>query len=125
QAISYLHRRRVAHLDIATQNILHPSRPDTRFGQEIVANKLYLIDFEFSEILDLGPGRQPAIELDPYSWDVYCCGWIMQGMLKFYLQGALPWHLRWYLSWVTGKQEQGCAGPCRCRPTTRRALLVL
>ena len=52
------------------------------------AGRLYIIDFDRSRKLELGPGRQHAIELpstqyepplqmkafDPYSWDVYCMG---------------------------------------------------
>ena len=57
--------------------------------------KIYIIDFNVSRQLDLGPGQQPAIELpgsqcpkpngltrlDPYSWDMYCVGMAFRNMV--------------------------------------------
>ncbi|KAH9944963.1 uncharacterized protein BXZ73DRAFT_38695 [Epithele typhae] len=118
-----------------------PARPDTRFGKDITARNPYLIDFEFSQILKHRPGRQPAIELppsltpkpdgisrlDPYSWDVYCFGWVMRGMVErhFRYKGKMPWYMRWYLGWIIGEAERGCEGICHCRPTAAHALRVL
>ena len=57
---------------------------------------MYFIDFHTSRQLALDPGRQPPIvlppsqqtkpsgvtTLDPYSFDVYCAGMLMQYILK-------------------------------------------
>lgn len=56
--------------------------------EQVIANRVYLIDYDSSRQLTLGPGVQRAIVLpetqvtppnhmqrfDPYSWDVYCVG---------------------------------------------------
>ena len=70
----------------------HHSRPeDVIQDVRVVPNKWYIIDYQTSQQLKLGPGAQPAIplpentqvrkpdgitSLDPYAWDVYCLGWI-------------------------------------------------
>ena len=83
----YLHSQRIAHLDIALDNFVCDFEKDAK-GRIIQPGYPYLIDFETSQELPLGPGRQPAIELppsqyqkpggfthlDPYSWDMYCVG---------------------------------------------------
>ena len=57
---------------------------------------MYIIDFHTSRQLALGPGRQPPIvlppsqeekppgvtTLDPYSFDMYCTGKLLQYILK-------------------------------------------
>ena len=61
-----------------------------------MAGKVYIVDFGQSRQLALGPGRQPPIvlppsqtqkpgdvtALDPYSFDVYCAGRLMERCLK-------------------------------------------
>ena len=83
----YLHSRNIAHLDICLDNFVYDYKTDTN-GCRIPPGSPYFIDFETSQELPLGPGRQPAIELppsqypkpggltrlDPYSWDMYCVG---------------------------------------------------
>ena len=122
---------------------------------------MYFIDFHTSRQLALGPGRQPPIllppsqeekpsgvtTLDPYSFDVYCAGKLMQFLLKVsavyvrqLLDGLLmpdettqftfleepdyPWIPRRYAQWLVGN-ERGCTSICHCRPTARRARQVL
>ena len=60
------------------------------------AGRVYIIDFDRSRQLELGPGRQPAVVLpltqykpplqmkafDPYSWDVYCMGKLFEQLTK-------------------------------------------
>ena len=60
------------------------------------AGRVYIIDFDRSRQLELGPGRQPAVALpstqfkpplqmkafDPYSWDVYCMGKLFEQLTK-------------------------------------------
>ena len=60
------------------------------------AGRVYIIDFDRSRQLALGPGRQSPIELqstqykhplqmtsfDPYSWDVYCMGMLFQRLMN-------------------------------------------
>ena len=64
--------------------------PRTKVG------RVYIIDFDRSRQLELGPGRQPAVALpstqfkpplqmkafDPYSWDVYCMGKLFEQLTK-------------------------------------------
>ena len=60
-----------------------------RRHEGIQEGQVFIIDFEYSRVLDYGPGRQPAVELpytqwarpregithlDPYAWDVFCLG---------------------------------------------------
>ncbi|KAH9922287.1 uncharacterized protein BXZ73DRAFT_20405, partial [Epithele typhae] len=136
--IAYLHSRHVVHLDLSDSNMVWAPETNTFFGKEVKAEYPYPIDFEFSQRLELGPGVQPAIELppsaikkprgithlDPYSWDVYCLGWLLQWTISKsqsrYLHHTPPWLLRRYVQWIIG-EERGCAGVCRCRPTARQA----
>ena len=67
---------------MAAAPLTEKEHPQTKAG------RVYIIDFDRSRQLELGPGRQPPIELpstrrkhplkmqsfDPYSWDVYCMG---------------------------------------------------
>ena len=68
---------------VQSDSIVYRPHEGIREGQA------FIIDFEYSRLLDYGPGRQPAVELpytrwarpregithlDPYSWDVFCLG---------------------------------------------------
>ena len=60
------------------------------------AGRVYIIDFDRSRQLELGPGHQSAIELpstqcepplqmksfDPYAWDVYCMGKLFEWLTE-------------------------------------------
>ena len=66
------------------------------FHPEVRSLRVYVIDFNTSKQLTLGPGVQPAITLpptqvpppnglrhfDPYSWDVYCLGRLFQDVMQ-------------------------------------------
>ena len=62
----------------------------------LIAWRAYVIDYEFAQHLEQGPGRQGAIELpdtiwprpregaihfDPYAWDMLCVGRAFEIML--------------------------------------------
>ena len=82
-----MHSRNIAHLDICLDNFVYEKKVDAH-GRLIPPGQPYMIDFEMSRELPLGPGRQPAIDLppsqmqkpdgvtrlDPYSWDMRCFG---------------------------------------------------
>ncbi|KAM5540089.1 hypothetical protein V8D89_006229 [Ganoderma adspersum] len=140
EGVEYLHQLRIAHLDICFDNMLYGLTLDATIDARIVEGKLYIIDFHTSRQLALEPGRQPPIvlppsqvekppgvtSLDPYSFDVYASGMLMQQILKStrLKEPDLPWIPLRYAQWLVGN-ERGCASVCHCRPTARRARLVL
>ena len=91
----YLHSQHIAHLDICIDNFVYDWKTDVN-GRMIPPGFPYLIDFETSQELPLGPGQQTAIELppsqypkpgelthlDPYSWDLYCFGVLSEVVFK-------------------------------------------
>ncbi|PIL34771.1 hypothetical protein GSI_02558 [Ganoderma sinense ZZ0214-1] len=123
QGVEYLHQLRIAHLDICFDNVAcalpHQAASDAR----LVEGRVYLIDFHTSRQLSLGPGRQPPIVLppsqekkppgvamlDPYSFDVYCTGKLMQEILMYTSleEPDLPWIPRRFAQWLVGN-ERGC-----------------
>ncbi|PIL34768.1 hypothetical protein GSI_02555 [Ganoderma sinense ZZ0214-1] len=142
EGVEYLHRLQIAHLDICFGNIASASPYQASTDARLVAGKVYLIDFHTSRQLALGPGLQPPIvlppsqvdkpldvtTLDPYSFDVYCAGKVMQRVLLYTAlkEPDFPWIPVRYAQWVVGNErERGCTGVCRCRPTARRARQVL
>ncbi|KAI0691357.1 hypothetical protein C8T65DRAFT_670534 [Cerioporus squamosus] len=124
-----LHRLHIAHLDICIGNMLRAIRPEE-------------LRYHEHKATGARPGLQPAIDLpesqipkpdpsmekfDPYAWDVYCVGvtfHILANHVSTYSRKPTPWFLRKYIDWVIGP-ECGCKSVCRCRPSARRALLVL
>ncbi|KAI0716410.1 hypothetical protein C8Q76DRAFT_724134 [Earliella scabrosa] len=144
EGIEYLHQAHIAHLDVSVTNMLiaHDEESVKQY-QGLEHKKIYIIDFNVSRQLDLGPGQQPAIELpgsqcpkpngltrlDPYSWDMYCVGMAFRNMVyHLYEKRSRPRLLVRYVDWIVGN-ERGCtSGVCRCRPdarTARRALATL
>ena len=151
--------------DICPGNLLAATpREASVDGARVTAGKVYIIDFDRSLRLAHGPGTQPAVllppaqfappnagvtHLDPYAWDVYCAGRVLETFLKachhvrcqnstslltYILEfkqtrlgegdgtsAPCPWVAEWLVSWLKG-EERGCAGVCYCRPTARRAL---
>ena len=94
----------------------------------IEPGKVYIIDYGASRRLELGPGRQPAVELpetqckpplgmkrfDPYSWDVYCTGVLFKTFVEVCSQlrprGS---HNILTDSWsTTGVASQACLVDC-------------
>ncbi|KAM5541232.1 hypothetical protein V8D89_005161 [Ganoderma adspersum] len=140
EGVEYLHRLRIAHLDICLENVLYAYPAQAATDARLVEGKVYIIDFHTSRQLTLGPGIQPPIvlpssqekkpagvtTLDPYSFDVYCAGRLMQFLLKFTFleEPDYPWIPRRYAQWLVGN-ERGCTSVCHCRPTARRARQVL
>nr|VWO97432.1 Glucoamylase (EC (1,4-alpha-D-glucan glucohydrolase) (Glucan 1,4-alpha-glucosidase) [Ganoderma boninense] len=105
--VEHLHRLRIAHLDICFGNIASASPYQASTDARLVAGKVYLIDFGQSRQLALGPGHQPPIVLpasqqdkplnvtmfDPYSFDVYCTGKVLQRILLYTAlpEAEFPW----------------------------------
>ena len=72
------------------------SEQEAAFDPRLKADKLYIIDFDRSHKLQLKPGVQGAValpetvcqpppgitRLDPYSWDVYCAGNLLQELVE-------------------------------------------
>ncbi|KAI0629596.1 kinase-like domain-containing protein [Trametes polyzona] len=143
EGVEYLHSKNIAHLDLCSGNLLL-----LETGTGVVPNarerygRIYIIDYGASQHFPSGPGVQPAITLpetqvepprdlevfDPYSWDVYCLGKVLEVMTSLRYPGApahtYPWLLRRIVRWLYG-DERGCTGICRCRPTARAARRVL
>ncbi|KAI0655844.1 hypothetical protein C8Q70DRAFT_1015896 [Cubamyces menziesii] len=145
EGVEFLHQQHIAHLDICHNNIVtalgeHVSaHPDSG----LVSGRTYIIDFNTSRQLALGPGLQHAITLpptqlpppnslkhfDPYSWDMYCLGQVYERALRrfTFCRQYSPWLARWCVQWLIG-DERGCHTACRCRPTAqtvRRVLFIL
>ncbi|KAH9846054.1 hypothetical protein C2E23DRAFT_744990 [Lenzites betulinus] len=143
EGIDYLHSLHIVHMDICRMNVMagtgeHVTAP---LHQDVVKNRLYIIDFDSSKQFALGPGVQPAITLpetqtakpnglellDPYSWDVYCIGRTLEGIVKYQYERSNnqpSWIVEQYIRWLIGN-ERGCPGVCRCRPTARTALRAI
>ncbi|KAI0357938.1 hypothetical protein OH77DRAFT_1398603 [Trametes cingulata] len=142
EGVEFLHRHHIAHLDICRGNVLMARPEDEEDHPHVVAGKMYIIDFDMSRQFALGPGEQPAITLpstqqeppdglthfDPYSWDVYCLGHLLEVIAEVRRRHAIPCRLPLdsgrYVQWLIGK-ERGCTSVCRCRPTAFTARRVL
>ncbi|KAI1789919.1 hypothetical protein LXA43DRAFT_1150603 [Ganoderma leucocontextum] len=138
EGVDYLHRKRVAHMDICPGNLLAAPPREAGCDARVTAGKVYIIDFDRSRRLAHGPGTQGPVRLpptqyapppgvthlDPYAWDVYCVGRVLETFCKGRPAYGAPWVAERLALWLTGKgDERGCTGvPCRCRPTARRAL---
>ncbi|KAM5541292.1 hypothetical protein V8D89_005221 [Ganoderma adspersum] len=136
EGVEHLHSLRIAHIDLCYCNVMVALKDTEEKYPQTKAGRVYIIDFDRSRQLALGPGRQPAIELpstqyqhplqmtsfDPYSWDVYCMGMLFQRLTNDW-QSSPPWLLTRLCQWVIGN-ERGCSGVCHCRPSARRVLVV-
>ena len=81
--------------DIRLDNILLAQKRDVEYHKNIELGKVYIIDFSESRQLGLGPGQQLPIDLprsiipkpldmqrlDPYTFDVYCLGTVLDETL--------------------------------------------
>ena len=119
--------------DICLENVLYAFPQQAATDARLVEGKVYIIDFHTSRQLALGPGRQPAIvlpssqekkpagvatALDPYSFDVFCAGRLMQFLLKVRPRLPLPW------TRMDGSSPDGiiCSSRSSRSPTTRGSL---
>nr|VWO95361.1 Protein kinase domain-containing protein [Ganoderma boninense] len=96
QGVEYMHKLHIVHLDICLDNAVYAFPRHAATDRRLVANKVYFMDFHTSRQLVLEPGRQPPITLppsqvekpegvtalDPYSFDVYSAGMLMQHILQ-------------------------------------------
>ncbi|KAH9944997.1 uncharacterized protein BXZ73DRAFT_73228 [Epithele typhae] len=135
QDVIYLHRRHVAHLDIALENFVFSLSTDVLMGRSMSAEHPYLIDFEYSRQLPCGPGLQSRIELppsivskpgdatrmDPYSWDVYCMGYVFQQMNALSPLKDItvpPTVVLWYIGWLQGSPKCICLSAYKVHATS-------
>ncbi|KAH9855436.1 hypothetical protein C2E23DRAFT_583977 [Lenzites betulinus] len=142
EGVDYLHSLHIVHMDICRLNVMFgPEHGTAPLHQDVVKNRLYIIDFDSSKQFTLGPGVQPAIILpetqtdkpnglellEPYSWDVYCTGRTLEDIINYQIERSNempPWIATKYIQWLIGN-ERGCTGVCRCRPTARTALRAI
>ncbi|EIW59044.1 uncharacterized protein TRAVEDRAFT_71254 [Trametes versicolor FP-101664 SS1] len=140
EGVEYLHEQRIAHMDICDGNTRMATDWEVKMDRRLAAERAYIIDFGTSRQLSLGPGVQTAMPLlyaqvprprdmdyfDPYSWDVYCLGKLLENMAQFVYRDSMspPWIIRGVTKWLVG-EERGCRQVCHCRPTARRARQVL
>ena len=82
--------------DICFNNIVGALAEHVSEHPNLVFGRAYIIDFDTSKQLALGPGSQPAITLppsqlppphglkhfDPDSWEVYCLGQVYERALR-------------------------------------------
>ncbi|KAI0655848.1 hypothetical protein C8Q70DRAFT_1122396, partial [Cubamyces menziesii] len=98
ESLEYLHDLHIAHLDVCHDNFVVAVSEDAEAHPAVAPRRTYLIDFDTSRQLTLGPGVHSAITLpptqitppsglkhfDPYSWDVYCLGHVFEDLMETY-----------------------------------------
>ncbi|PIL34764.1 hypothetical protein GSI_02551 [Ganoderma sinense ZZ0214-1] len=124
EGVDHLHGLHIAHIDLCYGNVMAALEDSERAHPRTKAGRVYIIDFDRSRQLELGPGRQPAIELpstqykpplhmksfDPYSWDVYCMGNLFERLTtEAFRPSPPPWFLVKLCRWMIG-DERGCSG---------------
>ncbi|KAI0323180.1 hypothetical protein GY45DRAFT_1439663 [Cubamyces sp. BRFM 1775] len=92
EGVEFMHSLKIAHLDISFDNIIWATEREAKVYSDVSADRLYVIDFHTSRQLASGLGYQQSIALpraqirhplkmetlDPYSWDVYCLGKVLE-----------------------------------------------
>lgn len=82
--------------DLFTPNVVGATEADAKRDSRLKAGRAYLIDFETCRQFEHGPGVQAAVPLpnthvipplkmktfDPFSWDVYCLGETLDGIVR-------------------------------------------
>ncbi|KAI0768315.1 hypothetical protein BD413DRAFT_614629 [Trametes elegans] len=140
EGVKYLHKQCIAVLDICGGNMVVSGAAHASLTKGLVPCRVYIIDYDTARQLELDSGARPAISLpetqvslpgglknfDPYSWDVYCLGLLLEHLLLGYCKGQLDplWLAHWYARLLIGK-EHGCMDIFHCRPTAQRAREVL
>ncbi|KAH9918181.1 uncharacterized protein BXZ73DRAFT_105306 [Epithele typhae] len=125
EILEYLHSRNIAHCDYMLENVVW-ARGDEPV-QGAVPHQPYIIDFERSMVLPLGPGKQGRVQipdtrfieddeppLDPYAWDMYCFGrdiytFVVHFNYDSRVNHTEPWVLKWYQDWIYGIEDK-CRG---------------
>ncbi|KAI0349867.1 hypothetical protein OH77DRAFT_1431613 [Trametes cingulata] len=138
EGVEFLHRLHIVHMDLCPSNVLAAGLHHVEGHKDLVAGKVYIIDFDSARQLSLGPGKQPAVKLpptqidpphglrhfDPYSWDVYCAAHVLEDIIRVNKAEHSAGIARRYVQWLMGN-ERGCLDVCHCRPTARKAREVL
>ncbi|KAH9896640.1 hypothetical protein C8Q73DRAFT_686397 [Cubamyces lactineus] len=140
EGVDYLHTHHIVHMDLCFGNVGGALPSPAAYHSALRLGRVYIYDFNSSRQFTRGPGSQPAITLpetqtppphgmthfDPYSWDIYCLGILLNELIDIYAEEKPnpPWLLRRYARWLIGN-ERGCRAVCRCRPTARTALRVM
>ena len=106
-------------------NLLYARRWDVKYHKEIELGNLYIIDFSESRQLGFGPGQQPPIDLpksiipkpldmqrlDPYTFDVYCLGMVIDVTLTvcifFKRVGPRSQLIPWFSGYTDSSQNRG------------------
>ncbi|KAL1943192.1 hypothetical protein VTO73DRAFT_4267 [Trametes versicolor] len=140
EGIEFLHSLHIGHMDICVGNMLTADAKHASMHEQVLENRLYIIDFGQSKQFALGPGVQRAITLpktqiapptglrhfDPY-WDIYCIGRTMERFVWFRYtlihETSPPWLATKLIKWLIGN-ERGCTGVCRYRPSAHQAMQV-
>ncbi|KAI0658963.1 hypothetical protein C8Q70DRAFT_1154863 [Cubamyces menziesii] len=140
EGVNYLHKHNIVHMDLCPGNVGGALAPQSDYHASLQLDRIYIYDFNTSRQFARGPGYQHAITLpetqvsppnglthfDPYSWDVYCLGHLMNELMDIYAEDhpSPPWLLRRYARWLIG-HERGCQSACCCRPTVQNALRMM
>nr|VWO94728.1 Lmo1883 protein [Ganoderma boninense] len=63
EGVEHLHRLRIAHMDIFQPNVVAATEDDAKRFPQLIAGRVYLIDFESCQQFEQGPGVQTAVQL--------------------------------------------------------------
>ncbi|PIL34811.1 hypothetical protein GSI_02598 [Ganoderma sinense ZZ0214-1] len=127
EGIDYLHRNRIAHMDICPGNLLAATPREADLDDRLAAGTVYIIDFDRALRLAHAPGTQGPIllpsaqfapppgvtHLDPYAWDVHCAGRVLETFLAGKARtdeaaaAAAPWVAERLVLWLKGDERLG------------------
>ncbi|KAH9896630.1 hypothetical protein C8Q73DRAFT_788965 [Cubamyces lactineus] len=95
EGVTYLHKNNIAHMDLCPGNVGGALASQSDYHASLQLGRVYIYDFNTSRQFTRGPGYQHAITLpetqipppngltyfDPYSWDVYCLGHLLDELM--------------------------------------------